>query len=193
MTNGLLLAAVMLLAASALIFARNQPNRRYIQEALADAPPVGRRAVAVPERLIGYGAAELNAFKNALKAKRRSDSETALDFYIRPVLLWKDVGFAVTLGCFATAFWGWIGLFFHATGHLRWLCIFGAVMGFLYGCADVAEDIYLAKILAKPGPVSDDEARTANNLTLAKFGAITLSVAGAAAFLMFQQAFPQKR
>jgi hypothetical protein len=91
-----------LLAVASIIFARNQPNRHFIHGQLQTSTGW---AISVPGRQFSYGAADLNAFKDFLQSKDKSASETVLQFYIRPTLIWNDIIFAAEPGGFVVVSW----------------------------------------------------------------------------------------
>jgi hypothetical protein len=190
MAKILFVAAVVFLAVASFVFAKNQANRGYIDRQLRDAPPVDGHPLTVPERHLSYTADDLNAFKNFLNAKTTSDSQTALQFYVSPVLIWNDIIFAVALGCFVVASWLWITIAFDISGILRTLFMFFAAMGFFYGASDVAEDLYLSKLLSRQQAITPAEAFRANALTLTKMATIVSSIQGAVVFTALSLIFP---
>ncbi len=182
--------ASLILAAFA--FARNQPNRHYINVQLQEASKAaGAQMARVPERQFSYDAVELNEFKDALGTRTAPFDRTALQFYLRPVLVWNDLMFAAGLGLFVAASWLWLIAILHADGVLRGALVALAAMGLLYTASDVAEDLYLRRILSKPTPVSETEAYIAQALTRAKFISIVLSVQGGAMFAILSCVFPE--
>jgi hypothetical protein len=191
MARLLLVAAVVLLAIATFFFSRDQPNREYLDRELESARPVDGRPLTVPERVLFYGADELNALKAFLGSRKRSELQTALQFYVRPVLIWNDLVFAVALAGFVVISWLCIISIFDVSGGLRHLFLFFAAMGFLYGLADVGEDLYLANLLSRHRAVSQAEGYCATALTTVKIGANIASIQGAIVFQGLSWIFPQ--
>ena len=91
-------SAVSLIAA-VWCFKTVQPYRRAIDEALGD-------RLKIPERVYPlYGSAYLNGFISTAAREPTAFGESALDLYIRPTLLWTDVGFAIFCAGFSGLFW----------------------------------------------------------------------------------------
>jgi hypothetical protein len=190
MAFSLFIAAAVLLALASFAFARNQANRGFIDDQLRSAVSPGQRAVSVPERQLRYDADDLNAFKNLLGTQTRPGFENALRFYLRPTLIWNDIIFAIALGGFVAASWFWILAAFDVTGHLRGGLVALAAMGPLYSISDVAEDLYLERILSRQEPVTPGEASFALSLTRAKFATIVFSIQGGVVFEVLSLVFP---
>jgi hypothetical protein len=93
------LASAAFLMAAAACFVTNQKYRGEIDRALAAAS--GGEALKVPERkLPSYDARYLEEFIAVAAQQNTSFGRSALDVYMRPTLLWIDVGFAVFYAAF---------------------------------------------------------------------------------------------
>ncbi len=112
-------------------------------------------------------------------------------------MLRADIAFAISLGAFIVLFWLAIAAVawsppLQGAWHSPWLsrvAIFAECMGFLYGFADVAEDLQLIAILRGPRDIIDPaEAAAANLLTRLKFVTFLLSVVGLAFFIVLAAA-----
>jgi hypothetical protein len=136
----------------------------------------------IPERMTGYGASDLQRVTDELGSQRTADGRTLLEMYVRPVLLWNDIIFAIGLAIFAAALWLWVVSQFGLSGWARRLAIAAAVSAALYGIADVAEDLTLVRLFRRPDTIAND-AWFACQLTRLKFVTITGSVAGVLVFL----------
>jgi hypothetical protein len=139
---------------------------------------IDRKVAVAPERLWTYGEEYLDHFVQKAEAVTALGSP-ALEVYWKFVLR-ADIGFAVSLAAFTVLFW-------LAVASVSWappwwlsrVAIFAECMGFLYGFADVAEDLKLVAILRDPQKIIDPaEAAAANLLTRLKFVTIVLSVVG---------------
>lgn len=166
-----------------------------------------RKDPAIPEELWTYDNFYLQKFAEAAE-KARVTGGTALGLYIGPTLRW-DIVFAISLALFAALSEFALATLLLQHRHELMGCavLFFACMGFVYGAADVAEDLKLAYILkdwrreeaeaksrskASPHDDRDDsgdskheevhidggEAAAANALTRIKFITICLSVLG---------------
>ncbi len=67
--------------------------------------------------------------------------------------------------------------------------MFFAAMGLAYGVADVAEDLWLARILGRTARTERVEGTVACSLTRLKFATIVLSLLGGLLFLTFSKIF----
>ncbi|MFO1109287.1 MAG: hypothetical protein U1E61_08900 [Bradyrhizobium sp.] len=191
--------AVFGLAAS-IVYLVNAPEREAIDVAL-ESHSVPRSKVGVltvcmrgdvedwsaycliaPERVWCYGPRYLTAFRDRAAGAKISSDDTALQRYIRPVLMWNDIAFAVLTGAFAgLADIGISSVVPNDTGQL----IFGilAIFGLVYGAVDVMEDFVLVRILRSSSVITADQAAAARMLTRLKMLTITISLCGLALFL----------
>jgi hypothetical protein len=173
------------LIAAALCFRANQPYRGAIDGCLG-------QDLIVPERVFPfYDAAYLNKFISAAKDSSTPLGKSALDLYVRPVLLWIDVGFAIFYAGFIVCFW--LALLNSLAGHglLERAFQFLLTMGAAYGVADVVEDLWLVRLFSKRSPVSRFEGLLACALTLTKLVTIALSLIGGVVFWILNRAFPK--
>src|SRR2546422_2395967 len=93
-----LVASAICLIAAAGCFGANQRYRGAIDTALGG-------AMNVPERVWPfYNAAYLNTFISTAKKQATPLGVNALALYVRPTLLWIDVGFAIFCASFAALF-----------------------------------------------------------------------------------------
>jgi hypothetical protein len=172
------------LIAAALCFRANQPYRGAIDSYL------GQRMI-VPERVFPfYDAAYLNDFISTARDVSTTLGKSVLNLYVRPVLLWIDVGFAFFYAAFIVFFW--LALLNSLAGHdpFERALQFMLTMGVTYGVADVAEDLWLVRLFSKQSPVSKHEGLLACTLTQAKFVTISLSIIGGAMFWVLNTVFP---
>jgi hypothetical protein len=182
------ISAVCLVLAAA-CFRMNQPNRATIDRSLAH---VSAEKLNVPERMWpSYNATYLNRFVSVAAAQPASSRKSALELYIHPTLLWIDVGFAVFCAGFAALFW--LGLLKVLPDYplIKYLMAFFISMSLLYGVADVAEDLWLAKVFTKGGEVTKAESWIACALTETKLVTLSLSGAGGLLFEILQLTFPR--
>lgn len=142
------------------------------------------RAFSPPERLWCYDNEYLDKFKAAASSRTTIFGDTGLAHYVRPTLMWKDIGFAIAMAAFTTS--AAIGL----AGLLPWqpwagyMMLFAALMGGFYGIADVAEDLKLIAIFQNPEPVDPGDATTARTLTRLKIATLSISGIGTVAFIL---------
>jgi hypothetical protein len=136
-----------------------------------------------PERVWCYGPGYLTAFRKRASGAKTSFGDTALERYIRPVLIWNDIAFAILTGLFATLTdIGISSVVHHAIVHLTLLLL--AISGFAYGVVDVMEDVALIRILKAPATiVSTNQAAGAQALTRLKMLTLTISVSGLVLFV----------
>ncbi|EJN12193.1 hypothetical protein PMI42_04523 [Bradyrhizobium sp. YR681] len=173
-------------------YVTNQPYRDEIDHALKGLKGL-KGDVKVPERMLpwGYDAGQLREVKEKLRSEPAGDRQTLLDVYVSPVLYWNDIVFAVAIAVFSASLWLWALLQFEPAGLVKWLVIFFAACSVVYGIADVAEDVMLARLFG-PYPVADREVRLASALTQAKMGSMAFSVAGGLAFSVLSLLTPHK-
>jgi hypothetical protein len=81
---------------------------------------------------------------------------------------------------------------FDVTGLLRGGLVALAAMGPLYSISDVAEDLYLERILSRQEPVTPGEASFALALTRAKFATIVFSIQGGVVFEVLSSFFRRR-
>jgi hypothetical protein len=175
------------LVAAAWCYRANAPYRGMIEKALGP-------GLMVPERVSPvYGAEYLNNFIRVAGSTPTPLGKSVLDLYIRPVLLWIDVGFAIFCAGFAALFW--LGVLQLSWRHV-WLeevFRFFLTMALLYGLADVAEDLWLFRLLSRKSPVNSLEGLIACVLTQAKLLTIILSVVGGLVFQVLSMIFPKPK
>lgn len=165
------------LVVAGIAFVTNQPYRDRTNAHLAP-------GLDIPERMMrGYDAPKLQQVIETLRSAPSVDGRTPLDVYIRPVLYWNDIVFAVALAVFSASLWLWVLLQFEPAGFARWLVIIFTVSAVLYGVTDVAEDWMLARLFTRQS-VSDGEARVASALTQAKIVTNGVSITAAVVFLV---------
>ncbi len=155
-------ASAICLIAAAACFRANQRYRGAIDTSLGG-------AMNVPERIWPlYDAAYLNMFISPASKQSTPLGMNALALYVRPTFLWIDVGFAIFCASFAELFWfGWLRLlrdYPAAELPLQFLL----VMAVLYGLADVAEDLWLARLFLKRAEATKGEGDVAFALTQTK-------------------------
>lgn len=164
------------LALAIAAFLNSRAARDSINESLAS------EELSTPESRFSYSAGDLRRVAEHLKAQPSSGRGTLLDLYIRPLLIWNDITFAVALSIFSAALWIWIMVHFELAGLPCNLVIAATVSAILYGIFDVAEDVTLAKLLGKSDAISKDEGLLACQLTRLKMIALVGSVTGVVAF-----------
>jgi hypothetical protein len=172
----ILVVSVTGLAVAIAVFLNNRAFRDSINQSL------GSEELTTPESRFSYSAGDLRRVVEHLKAQPSSDHRTLLDLYIRPVLIWNDITFAVALSIFSAALWIWIMVHFELAGLPRNLVIAAAASAILYGIFDAAEDIALARLLGKSDTISKDEGLIACQLTRLKMITLVGSAAGVVAF-----------
>jgi hypothetical protein len=179
--------SIVFLIAAAWCFKANQPYRRAIDQTLG----VG---LTIPERVYPvYGAAYLNEFILAAAARPTVFGKSALDVYIHPTLLWIDVGFAFFCAGFSAFFWWGLLSLFYGHHRLELVLQFFLVMSVLYGVADVAEDLWLAKLLTNKRRVTSLEGWIACLLTQTKLLSSVLSILAALLFVFLGKVFVDRR
>ncbi len=173
------------LVVGGIAFLTNQPYRDEIDHALGK--------LKIPERMLpwGYDAGQVREVKEKLGKEFAEDRRTLLDVYVSPVLYWNDIVFAVAMAVFAASLWLWALLQFEPAGLARWLVIIFCASAVVYGIADVAEDVILARLLSR-NTFSDGEVRLASALTQIKVVSMSGSVAGGLAFLVLNVLTPHK-
>jgi hypothetical protein len=196
-----LAAAVFGLAAS-VIYLLNALSREAIDAALASPsvppPQVGLFTVCKrgdtenwnayslvpPERVWCYGSRYLTAFRDRAAGAKTSFGDTALQRYIRPVLMWNDIAFAILTGLFAGLLdIGISSVVQHTTVQLLFTLL--AISGFAYGVVDVMEDVVLIRILKAPATIiSAHQAAGAQALTRLKMLTLAISLSGLVLFIV---------
>ncbi|WP_426424139.1 hypothetical protein [Bradyrhizobium genosp. A] len=179
-----LIAACICLVATILCFKANEPNRNAINAAMV------KKGLLTPERMWPYYDADyLNEFiKTANQEQALGVSAMAL--YIRPTLLWIDVGFAIFCASFAALFW--LGIANVLPNHLpvvNHLMAFLIAMSVVYGITDVAEDLWLVKLFSQDHQVTKIEGFAACALTETKIVTISVSVVGGLLFKALDATF----
>jgi hypothetical protein len=172
------------LLATTWCFSVNQPYRSAI-----DASFTADGEMQVPERMWPfYNADYLNAFIAKASQQQTDFGRTALAVYVRPTLIWNDIGFALCCTAFSTLFW--LGLLKAMPDYLLIKCLlaFLIAMSALYGVADIGEDLWLVRLFSKSGEVTKFEGEIACALTQTKIVAISLSVAGGLLFKVLEAA-----
>ncbi len=176
-------ASALGLIGAVLCYRANARYRGMIEDCLGP-------GMKVPERVFPfYDAAYLNSFIRTANGIPAPSGKSVLSLYIQPVLLWIDVGFAVFCAGFAAFFWlGLLELHFNY-GWLESAVRFFLLMAVLYGFADVVEDLWLARLFSKRGPVNRQEGMIACVLTQTKLLTIVLSIVGGLFFLVLSRIF----
>jgi hypothetical protein len=194
------LAAAVLGLAASIIYLLNAPSREAIDAALesrsvprsevgvltvckrGDAEDWSAYSLIPPERVWCYGPRYLTAFRDRASGAKTSFGDAALQRYIRPVLMWNDIAFAILTGLFAAlADIGISSVVQYATVQLVFLIL--AVSGLAYGVVDVMEDVMLIRILRTSSAISADQAAGAQALTRLKMVTLTVSLSGLILFI----------
>lgn len=151
------------LAVAVSAFLRNVAPRSLIDKSLAE-------GLVIPERRVfeGYDSDDLKKLAKHLKSHRLDDQRTLLDLYLRPVLIWNDIIFAVALATFSASLWLWITLYFGFSGWPRDLLLVLTASAVLYGIFDLAEDFTLLRLLGDPDSISEWHGQVASLLTRLK-------------------------
>ncbi|UPK01812.1 hypothetical protein [Bradyrhizobium sp. 170] len=159
-------------------FVKNVAPRDKIDKCLGESLPVPERRV-----LEGYDCSYLKRVASHLESHRLDEQQTLLDMYIRPVLLWNDIVFAIALSISSASFWVWIIIHFGLSGLPRdLLLLLFTACAVLYGILDVAEDLTLVSLLRAPGTISKRDGQVSSLLTRLKFYTIIISITGAIVF-----------
>lgn len=163
----------------------NQRYRGAVDAALAVDPA----PMKVPERRTWYDARYIDDFR-ARAAELATDTDrTALEVYRRPVFLWLDVGFAIFLSLGAALFWSILPAAAGRVPGIEDISLLGFALSIAYGFADVAEDLWLARLLGRTSATSRFEGIVACTLTRIKFATISLSLVAGLAFVVFSKTF----
>lgn len=169
------LAAGSLAAASRF---QGRHDTAVVGRTLAIARP-GCAPLRTPEQMFGYRADDLETFMAALDKAPLGDGRTVLDLYVSPMLLYRDVLFAMALGAFAVLLDLWLSPYAARIGNwLGSLVLMAAAAGGLYAVADVCEDLALARILSSR-KANPSATAVSSSLTRAKLVLITFSGSGA--------------
>jgi hypothetical protein len=180
-------ASAICAVAAATCFKANQRYRGAIDKSLGG-------AMNVPERVWPfYDAAYLNDFISVAANKQTSLGKSVLELYIRPTLLWIDVGFAIFCAAFAALFWSGVLGFSPDHPVIGRLMLFFITMSVGYGVSDVAEDLWLVKLLSKQESVTSAEGFFASLLTQVKMVTISLSIVGGIFFTVCGKIFAKAR
>jgi hypothetical protein len=193
MTNALVcfVISAVCLTGAVRCFVANQVYRGAIDAALAAAQG---GSIDVPERVKPYyDAAYLNKFISIADVQRTTLGKSALELYIRPTLLWIDIGFAVFYAAFLAFFW--FGVSTLLAGHpvLEPVSKFFLTMSVVYGIADVAEDFWLVRLFLRGAKITKPEGALACLLTQTKLLAISLTLVGGLLFLALGKIFAKSR
>jgi len=156
--------ALVAVVATLFFFFRNLPHRRAIDKALAGSGQI------IPEKRIDwYDAGDLAEFVAAARVVNTDDGRTALERYERPTLKWNDTCFAAALGLLVVL----VNLVIVPLMPLQpwggWAALFCALMGLIYGAADIGEDLALARVFAGGVDISPRTAAVATIMTRVKF------------------------
>ena len=157
-------------------FGANRVPRDAINVSLAN------KRLKTPERLFSCGAGDIKQVAEELKSQQSGDRRSQLDLYVRPVLIWNDIIFAIALAIFSATLWIWVIVHFELVGLWRTLVIAAATSATLYGIFDVAEDITLVRLLRNSDTISQNEGGLACQLTRLKMVTIVGSITGAIVF-----------
>jgi hypothetical protein len=175
------------LVAAAWCFKANQAYRGAIDDALG-------ATLNVPERVYPfYGAAYLNRFISTAARRPTVFDRSALALYIRPTLLWIDVGFAIFCAGFSALFWWALTRLFSDHHSLELFLRFFLVMSVVYGVADVSEDLWLARLFSRGSKITAPEGAIACFLTQTKLLSFVLSIVGAMLFALLGKIFAADR
>jgi hypothetical protein len=166
---------VVAFVASCASFFYNVRFRNYIATQLP-------AATRIPERRWGYSAADLAQFKTVAAGIPTNDGRSILQIYHGPILLPNDLLFAILLATFVVILGRWLALAFPAAAALFYA---SAALGFVYGVADVTEDMALARVFGV-NDVPAYEARLASLMTRVKIVALSASLTGGLLFLLLQ-------
>jgi hypothetical protein len=173
----ILVISILSLIVAVNVFVRNVEPRGEINKSLGENMPTPERRVTE-----GYNSDDLNQVAKHLRSHLRVDRRSLLELYIRPVLIWNDIIFAIALSAFSATLWLWIVVHFGLSGWPRNLLILLAASALLYGIFDVAEDVTLVRLLQKSDPISKSDGQIASLLTRLKFVTIVVSVTGGIVF-----------
>jgi hypothetical protein len=155
-------------------FAWNAINRVWL-EVVWNAS--GNRNTPIPEKRWTYNAHDLDTFA------RVADSLGMLGFYVNVVLWRSDICFAIALAAITAFTWYQIAVTL-MDYWFNWAALLLGGIAILYGIADVAEDMKLARILGHPQSIDADDVAATNVLTRIKMITLTLSVIGILIFLV---------
>ena len=181
------IASAVCAIAAASCFKANQRYRGAIDVSLGG-------AMNVPERVWPfYDAAYLNDFIAVAAAKRTSLGKSVLELYIRPTLLWIDVGFAIFCAAFAALFWIAVLAVAPDQPLVGRFLLFFIIMSVGYGISDVAEDLWLVRLFSKEGSVTAAEGFIASLFTQVKLVTISLSIVGGLLFTLCSKIFAKTR
>ena len=153
-------------------------NVRY-RNFIADQLPEGTQ---IPERRWSYGAADLASFKTIAAGIVLPDKRNLLQIYHGPVLLPNDLVFAVSMAAFVALLGRGLALTWPA---FDVVFAASAVLGVLYGAADVAENMALAIVFGSRH-VPSGAAGLAPWMTRAKIACLAASVTGGLLFLALE-------
>jgi hypothetical protein len=137
----------------------------------------GNGAITIPEGRWSYDAHDLEQFAEAGR------TGNLLQRY-RQILLSSDIAFAVALSAITVFICYKIAVTPMPCAAINWAALPLGAMAILYGVADVAEDVKLAAILRHPHAIDHAEAAATNMLTRIKMVTLTLSLIGAAIFVV---------
>lgn len=171
------------LAVALAVFAWSTRNRIAWDAACEEREATNRNA-EIPERRwrSPYDAFDLQNFARAI-ADLRVRRYRALEFYVSHILRRSDLCFAIALSLLTALFWAEVALSPFAWTWLKWAALPLGAMAIVYGVADVAEDVKLAKILSHP-QIDRADAAAASALTRIKIVSLPLSMVGGAIFLV---------
>lgn len=113
---------------------------------------------------------------------KTSFGDTALRRYIRPVLIWNDIAFAILTGLFAALVDIAISIGVQNPS-VQLIFMMLAISGLVYGVVDVMEDVVLARTLRTSSAISANQAAGARALTRLKMLTLTISLSGLVLFI----------
>jgi len=140
--------------------------------------------IKIPERRVTYDPSDLRAFVSAIEGLSVAGCP-ALDFYVGRILRRSDLCYAVALSLLTAVFWAQVALSPLVNDVFAWAALPFGAMAIVYGVADSAEDVKLARILEHPA-IDRADAASASALTRIKMVALFLSVIGLVIFLILQ-------
>jgi hypothetical protein len=171
------------LALALAVFVWNGRNRIAWDEACEELASKNPNA-EIPERRwrSPYDAFDLRDFVSAI-AGVRVRGYPAREFYVDHILRRSDLCFAIALSALTAVFWAEVAVSPLLPIWLTWAALPFGAMAIVYGVADVAEDVKLAKILSHPR-IDRADAAAASALTRIKFVSLPLSIVGGAIFVI---------
>lgn len=150
----------------------------------SDVEDWGAYSLIPPERVWCYGPSYLTAFRDRASLAKTSFGDTALQRYIRPVLMWNDITFAVLMALFAVL--SNFAVSASLPHPMQAVFVFLALSGLAYGIFDVMEDAMLIRICRSRSPIDATAAARAQLLTRLKMLTLIFSISGLILFVALQ-------